>query len=328
MRNALWGRCRRPSVIRRPSCRGERPRPGTKKNSPSRATLSLGRVRALRGELPDAQRALAVFILDDPAGASARTILELSAAVGVSTGSITRLCRALGLAGYAQLRLALAADQGARDARGTTWREDVGSDIGAHDSVEQVAAAVAATVSGVVTRTVENLDLAVLEEAADRIAAARRIELFGVGGSGTMAVEFQQRLYRIGLPVWSWSDTHVALTGAAVLGRGDVALVLSHSGGTREPRDVLAEAASRGATTIAVTDVPASPLAAQADLVLATRVRATGLRSEAVLARHAQMAVLDVLYVAVAQRTYDSTTEAMAATQEAVRPYRGVGGGN
>jgi DNA-binding MurR/RpiR family transcriptional regulator len=34
------------------------------------------------------------------------------------------------------------------------------------------------------------------------------------------------------------------------------------------------------------------------------------------------MAVLDLLYVAVAQRTYDQTTEAMAATAEAVRPYK------
>lgn len=37
--------------------------------------------------------------------------------------------------------------------------------------------------------------------------------------------------------------------------------------------------------------------------------------------RHAQMTVLDVFYIAVAQRTYARTTEAMAATQEAVRPY-------
>ncbi|MEU9714051.1 hypothetical protein [Streptomyces sp. NPDC047976] len=63
-------------------------------------------------------------------------------------------------------------------------------------------------------------------------------------------------------------------------------------------------------------------MAAQAELTLATCVRASGLRAEAVLARHAQMTVLDVLYIAVAQRTYARTTEAMAATQEAVRPYR------
>ncbi|MFF2195387.1 MurR/RpiR family transcriptional regulator [Streptomyces sp. NPDC058157] len=282
------------------------------------------RIRSLEARLPEAQRALAAFILDDPAGVAARTILELAEAVGVSTGSVTRLCRALGLTGYAQLRLALAAEQGARDAR-ATWRDDIGTDIGEHDPMDRVAEMVAATVSGVVTRTVEGLDLAVLEDAAGRIAAAARIEVFGVGGSATMACEFQQRLYRIGMPVWSWSDTHVALTGAAVLGRGDVAVVLSHSGSTREPREVLAEAASRGATTIAVTNDPASPLAARAELVLATCVRATGLRAEAVLARHAQMAVLDMLYIAVAQRTYDRTTEAMAATEEAVRPYRRQG---
>ncbi|MFD0378946.1 MurR/RpiR family transcriptional regulator [Streptomyces sp. NPDC127112] len=282
---------------------------------------TVDRLRALAPELPEAQRALAVFILHDPPAAAARTILELAEAVGVSTGSITRLCRALGLPGYAQLRLALAASGAERDARGT-WRADIGTDIGEHDSLARVAASVAATVSDVVTRTVEGLDLAVVEQVAARIAAARRTELFGVGGSATMAAEFQQRLYRIGLPVWAWSDTHVALTGAAVLGRGDVALVLSHSGGTREPREVLAEAASRGATTVAVTNAPASPLALHAELVLATSVRAAGLRAEAVLARHAQMAVLDVLYVAVAQRTYDRTTQAMAATDEAVRPYR------
>ncbi|GAA0291093.1 MurR/RpiR family transcriptional regulator [Streptomyces polychromogenes] len=282
------------------------------------------RIRAVKSELPEAQRALASFILADPAAAAARTILELSEAVGVSTGSITRLSRALGLAGYSQLRLALAADQGARDARGT-WRDDIGADIGERDSLEQVAAAVAGTVAGVVTRTVEGLDLAVAEEAARRIADAGRVELFGVGGSATMAVEFQQRLYRIGLPVWSWSDTHVALTGAALLGRGDVALVLSHSGGTREAREVLAEAASRGATTIAVTNDPASPCTEHAELVLLTCVRSAGLRAEAVLARHAQMTVLDMLYIAVAQRTYARTTEAMAATEQAVRPYRTQG---
>ncbi|MER8044416.1 MurR/RpiR family transcriptional regulator [Streptomyces sp. NPDC094032] len=281
----------------------------------------LDQIRCLQGELPEAQRALAGFILQDPAAAAARTILELAEAAGVSTGSITRLSRALGLAGYSQLRLALAADQGARDARGT-WRDDIGAEIGEHDSVEQVAAVVAATVSGVVTRTVERLDLAALDEAARRIARAGRVELFGVGGSATMAVEFQQRLYRIGLPIWSWSDTHVALTGAALLGRGDVALVLSHSGGTREAHEVLAEAASRGATTIAVTNAPESPLAEQAELVLLTCVGGAGLRAEAVLARHAQMAVLDVLYIAVAQHGYARTTAAMAMTEEAVRPYR------
>ncbi|MBA0049958.1 MurR/RpiR family transcriptional regulator [Streptomyces sp. AJS327] len=279
------------------------------------------RLRALEPELPEAQRALAALILEDPASVAERTILELAETAEVSTGSITRLCRTLGLAGYSQLRLALAAEQGARSAR-NTWQGDVGTDISEHDSLRRVAEAVVGAVSEVVARSVEGVDLVALEEVATRLAAARRVELFGVGGSATVAGELQHRLYRIGVPAWSWSDAHVALTGAALLGPGDVVVVLSHSGGTRESCDVLAEAVSRGATTVAVTNDPGSPLARHAELTLATRVRAVGLSTEAVLARHAQMAVLDVLYIAVAQRTYDSSTEAMAATTEAVRPYR------
>ncbi|WP_194292911.1 MurR/RpiR family transcriptional regulator [Streptomyces smaragdinus] len=278
------------------------------------------RIRELEPGLPEAQRTLAALILADPGAVAARTILELAETAGVSTGSITRLCRTLGLAGYSQLRLALAAADPARTVS-RTWQGGIGAAISEHDALDRVAEAVVAAVAGVVAEAVRGLDLRVLEEVALRIAAARRVELFGVGGSGTTAAEFQQRLYGIGIPAWIWTDAHIALTGAALLGPDDVVVAVSHTGATREPRDVLAEAASRGATTVAVTNDPDAPLARHADLALATRVRATGV-SSAALARHAQMAVFDVLHIAVAQRTYDRTTQAMAASQEAVRPYR------
>jgi DNA-binding MurR/RpiR family transcriptional regulator len=137
-----------------------------------------------------------------------------------------------------------------------------------------------------------------------------------------MGAEFQHRIYRIGVPAWAWSDTQTALTGAALLGPQDVLLALSHSGCTREVADLAAEAASRGATTVAITNDTGSPLADRVDLVLATSVRADGPSHLTILSRHAQMAVLDLLYIAVAQRTYDQSTEAMAATTEAVRPYK------
>ncbi|MEV6103478.1 MurR/RpiR family transcriptional regulator [Streptomyces sp. NPDC051940] len=278
------------------------------------------RIRELEPTLPEAQRTLAALILADPAAVAARTILELAEAAGVSTGSITRLCRTLGLAGYSQLRLALAASDASGGGRGT-WQGGIGAAISEHDDLQRVAGAVADAVARVVADAIGGLDLRVLEDVAIRIAGARRVELFGVGGSGTTAADFQQRLYGIGIPAWVWTDAHLALTGAALLGPGDVVLAVSHTGSTREPRDVLAEAASRGATTVSVTNEADAPLARHADLALATGVRATGISSSA-LARHAQMAVFDVLHIAVAQRTYDRTTEAMAASVEAVRPYR------
>jgi DNA-binding MurR/RpiR family transcriptional regulator len=278
------------------------------------------RIRELLPALPEAQRATAALILDDPAAVARMTILDLADACKVSTGSITRFCRSLGLPGYAALRIALASDTGRSERE--TWQANMGRGISESDDIRQVADAISGAVGHAVGETLGLLDLSAVDRAASAIAGARRVEICGVGGSAGMGSEFQHRIYRIGVPAWSWSDTQVALTGAALLGPQDVLLALSHSGRTREVTDLAVEAASRGATTIAITNDPRSPLARRVDLVLATTVRSDGPSHNTILSRHAQMAVLDLLYIAVAQRTYDQSTEAMAATSEAVRPYK------
>jgi len=277
------------------------------------------RIRELLPGLPEAQRATAVLILDDPAAVARMTILDLADACKVSTGSITRFCRSLGLPGYAALRIALASDSG-RSGR-ETWQANIGQ-ISEHDELGQVAEAISAAVRHSVGETLSRLDLSAVERAASVIAGARRVEICGVGGSAGMGTEFQHRIFRIGVPAWSWSDTQVALTGAALLGPQDVMVAISHSGRTREVTDLAAEAAAQGATTVAITNDLGSPLARRVDLVLATAVRTDAPGHATILSRHAQMAVLDLLYIAVAQRTYDQSTEAMAATSEAVRPYK------
>ncbi|WP_030902102.1 MurR/RpiR family transcriptional regulator [Streptomyces sp. NRRL F-5126] len=280
----------------------------------------VGRIRELLPGLPDAQRTTAALVLDDPAAAARMTIVDLADACGVSTGSVTRLCRTLSLPGYAALRLALASDTGRSERE--TWQDNIGRDISESEGIGEVAAAISAGVRHAVGETLAHVGLAAVEGAATAIAGARRVEVCGAGGSGSMAAEFQQRVYRIGVPAWWSADTQVALTGAALLGPGDVLLALSHSGRTREVADLAAEAASRGATTVAVVGDPASPLARRVDTVLATTVTDDGPAGHTILSRHAQMAVLDLLYIAVAQRTYGQSTEAMAATSEAVRPYK------
>lgn len=280
------------------------------------------RIRELLPALPEAQRATAELVLDDPGRVARMTILDLADSCGVSTGSVTRFCRTLGLPGYAALRIALASDTGRSERE--TWQANMGREISESDDTAQVAAAISAAVRHTVGETLDRVDLAAVDRAAAAIAGARRVEICGSGGMG---LEFHQRIYRIGVPAWSWSDTQTALTGAALLGPQDVLLAVSHSGRTREVTDLAVEAASRGATTVALTNDPGSPLALHADLVLATAVRGDAPSHQSILSRHAQLAVLDLLYIAVAQRTYDQSTEAMAATTEAVRPYKQPPGG-
>jgi len=76
------------------------------------------------------------------------------------------------------------------------------------------------------------------------------------------------------------------------------------------------------ALTVAVTSFEKSPLAEAADVVLPTAVHETTFRLAALSALHSQLVALDLIYVAVAQRTYDRTTEAFEVTARAVRAHR------
>ncbi|WP_020497408.1 MurR/RpiR family transcriptional regulator [Sciscionella marina] len=281
------------------------------------------RLRAILPALPEVQRGIAELVLEDPAAASRSTIVELADACAVSTGSITRLCRALGLSGYSELRLGLASDSGRsyQDSLAAT----IGTDVSAEDDLAQIATVVSANVGHAVTESVTKLNLTDIDTAAGRLASARRVQIFGTGGSGVMANDFQQRAYRIGVPCWTWADTHLALSAAALLGNRDVLLAISHSGHTRDVYDVLTEAGDKGAFTIAVTDDAQSPIGTQARLVLTSSVGDLGYHTEAIAARHAQLVVLDVLYVAVAQRTQQQTRAAITATAAAVSGYKRPG---
>jgi DNA-binding MurR/RpiR family transcriptional regulator len=280
----------------------------------------LERLRIEGPTMPEALARIAAVITGDPESVAHASIVDLAERTGTSTATVTRFSRALGFKGYANLRVAIATETGrAEQAR---WETDISGDIAREDSLDSVLKVIATADTRAIQATAGGLDMADVERVAAAIAAAGRVEIFGLGSSGTAGREMAFRLERIRIPVWSRSDTHTALTNAALLGPGDVAIGLSHSGRTVEVIETLAEAADHGALTVAVTSYPRSPLADTADVVFTTAVHETTFRLAALSALHSTLLVLDLIYVAVAQRTYERTTEAFELTVRAVDAHR------
>jgi DNA-binding MurR/RpiR family transcriptional regulator len=288
----------------------------------------LARVRSLLPEFTGALRRVAEQVLTDPAAASRATIVELAERSGTSPATVTRFCRALGFEGYADLRLGIAAETGR--ARSAGWTVDIGREIQPGDPLERVLGQIMAADTQAMHDTAALLDLGEVERAAVAIAEASRVNIYGASGSALVGEEMQFSLHRIGVPVWAWTDVHNGLASAALSRPGDVALGISHSGETGETIEMLAEASSRGAVTIALTSFPRSPLADVADVVLLTATQATTFRPDALSARHPQLVVLDLLYVAVAQRTHERSHAAFQRTAQAVHGHKAAkdaGGG-
>jgi DNA-binding MurR/RpiR family transcriptional regulator len=281
----------------------------------------LVRIRAAVPSLQPAAQRVASVVLADPGAAAQLSIGALAAAASTSVATVMRFCRAVGFGTYPQLRIGLAGAAAREHAR-VTQRPTATGDIDLADTLRQVVDKIAYNEARALEETAEHLDLAILDQAVEQLGRARRIDIFGTGASGFVGMDLHQKLHRIGLLAFVWTDAHAALTAAALLTESDVALGISHSGSTADTIEPLRLAAERGATTIALTNFATSELARTAQLVLTTAVRETPFRSGATVSRIAQLAVVDFLFVGVVQRYYDRAEEALSSTFQAVHRRR------
>jgi len=276
----------------------------------------LVRLRALRPSLSPAEDRVAEQVLADPRGTASKTISELATAASTSETTVLRFSKRLGLSGYPRLRLALAEESARPRALATSK-----TDIIATDSIDDVIRKISFADSSAVEETAEQLDRGALAESAKIIAHAVRVDIYGSGASAVVAADLQQKLHRIGCLAFAWSDPHIALTGAALLGPRDIAIGISHSGTTRETIESISTAKAHGAHTLAITNFPLSPLAQTVDLLLTTAARETTFRSGATASRIAALTIVDCLYIAVAQRNMRVTRKAVKSTRAAVSAH-------
>ncbi|MEU8775076.1 MurR/RpiR family transcriptional regulator [Streptomyces sp. NPDC048606] len=276
------------------------------------------RVRALGPTMTRTVRAVAEAVASDPAGCARLTVTGLAERTGTSEATVVRTARLLGYPGYRDLRLALAA-LAAQQESGAAPAVTV--DIAVDDPLAEVVAKLAREEAQTLADTAAGLDLTQLEAAVDALATARRIDIYGVGASGLVARDLAQKLLRIGLIAHAHDDPHLAVTNAVLLRPGDVAVAVTHSGGTGDVIEPLRHAFEHGATTLALTARPGAPVTRYADLVLATSAaRESQLRPAAMSSRTSQLLVVDCLFVGVAQRTYETAAPALAASYEALAP--------
>lgn len=276
----------------------------------------LAQLASLVPSLSPSEQRVGRVVLGDPARAARLTITDLAGLASTSETTVIRLCRSVGVGSYPNLRIALATAAGRS---GLDPGVPHSPDISPDDDLAAVVAKVGATDARAITETVANLDVAELGAVVDAVVEARHIDVYGVAASGYVALDLQQKLHRIGLTAYAWSDAHTALPSAANLGPGDVAIGLSHSGTTIDTIDALTQARAVGARTVAVTNFARSPIVRAADHVLRTSVSETSLRSGAMASRIAALTVVDCLFLAVAQRRYAATVDALDRTRESVR---------
>ena len=196
------------------------------------------------------------------------------------------------------------------------------SEIGPNDSSEELLEKVFRTSIQAIEETKTILDISEFNRAADILFKARHIDLYGVGGSASVARDLSHKLLKIGIKAMVHDDAHIMMMSAAILSDDDVVIAISHSGMTRAVIDPVKLAARNGAKVIAITNYAQSQLAKDAHVVLNSTSQGSHLLGENAAARIAQLNILDALFVAIAKKDLKKAAQNLNKTQQAVKNLR------
>jgi RpiR family transcriptional regulator, carbohydrate utilization regulator len=274
----------------------------------------LARLGSLIPSLRESERKIGEYVLANASEVVFLSVTDLADRTGTSEASVIRFARQLGYPGYAALKISLALEL--RDAAARLPTE-----LAASTDAGAIKRRVLQLSIESLKDTAQLLDDASLEAAVAAIVGARRIEIYGVGGSAVAAQAAGIAFMHIGLPAVSLTDPHLQIVAATQLRPGDVALAISKSGSSRDIVEALQEARDAGATCICMTRYARSPITQVAHITLLAAARPATIGGLPMFGEVAQFAILDMLVAAAAART-ESSAAVLARGRQAISAKR------
>lgn len=213
-----------------------------------------------RPELTKSGRQVADYLLQNPQDAQNLSISQLAQRCHVAEATIVRFCRALGLEGYHEMKIAIAQANAMASPLPTQLEPGVDTETIYRYTAESVVQMMSAMRSA--------LDLAAVDQAAALLQSARQVFCLGQGSGQSLAKDIWSRFASLSNKFRTAGDTHMQAVAASLMGPEDTVLFVSYSGLVRDTLETLRLAKGSGAHVILLTYCPDTPANALADVVL------------------------------------------------------------
>ncbi|WP_396588049.1 MurR/RpiR family transcriptional regulator [Bermanella sp. R86510] len=221
-------------------------------------------------------------------------IVDLAQEAQVSEPTIVRFCRAIELNGFQAFKLRLA--------QSLTQHHSLGQfAIAEDDTSSDIIKKVFDTSINQILRAREQLDAEQMRAATNALTRSRRVEFYGFGASGAVAMDAMHKFFRLEFSAVAYSDPHMQSMSAVTLEQGDVVIAISQSGRTKDLLHAMELAQRQGAHVISLSP-PATPVAQLADLPIDVHINEDTDVFTPMTSRIVHLMVIDCLAVGVAQR--------------------------
>jgi RpiR family carbohydrate utilization transcriptional regulator len=258
----------------------------------------LDRIRASLPSLAPAEQRVGQLVLADPRAFANLPVSELADRSHVSKPTVVRFCRSMGYDGLSDFKLKLAGTV----SEGVPF---IHRSVDVDDKTSDVVVKVIDNTVAAFLKYRNDASTAAIDKAAVVLASTyktgKRIEFIGAGNSGIVALDAQHKFFRLGVNTVAYSDGHMQVMSASLMGPGDCLVVISNSGRTRDLMDACDIARKNGATTVVIT-TSGSPLAMAGHIHLAADHPEGYDRYSPMVSRLLHLMIVDILATCVALR--------------------------
>ena len=233
------------------------------------------------------ERKVAEVILASPQVAIHSSIATLAKMAEVSEPTVNRFCRRLETKGFPDFKLHLAQSI----VNGTPY---VNRNVNEDDAANAYTNKIFESAMACLDVAKNSLDATQINLAVDALTSANKISFFGLGGSSSVAHDALNKFFRFNVPVSCFDDIIMQEMNCINSSKGDVTVLISHTGRTKALVEVAKLARENSSVVISLTSSN-SPLALESDIVLSTGVPEDTDIYIPMASRIAQLVLIDVL---------------------------------
>lgn len=274
----------------------------------------LAHIKNMLPALSQAERQVGEWLLGDPAAAADATLQQWAQQAKVSEPTVVRFCKSANSDSFANFKRKLTAELARAQVfiHHSVRPEDSGATL-THKLFDSAIASLMSVR--------DNLPGDNIEAAIEILDEAERVEIYGLGGSGLVASDAEQKLFRLGKPVAAWSDPHIHRVSAALLDNQAAVIAISASGETKDLNESVIAARDTGAKIISISR-SGSELSRLSDVALPVNVEEDSDLYAPIKARLAQLAVIDVLAIGLACKDPETHNIRLQKAQAALMAHR------
>lgn len=273
---------------------------------------SIYRIKENMGNYTVTERKIADYILENKDLVISSSAQKMALDIDTSAAAIVRFAKRIGYDGFTHLKVELAKDRSDEE-------ENFDNIISHSDSVQTLVKKLEYENQMTFKHTYNLLNIDQLEEAITKLNQAKRIFLFGIGGSGIVAQDLYQKLVRINVNVIYHQDFHLQISALTHAQEGDVSIGFSYSGETKEIISGQKIASEKGLTTISITQTGRTPLDRYSNYIFYIPKEEAELRLGSIASRFSMFALSDLMYLGIARKDAIDIREKIINTRKTIK---------